>query len=95
MLLNAAGNQQLLKPTCMLILQGTGEFRASLISSATAYHPQPESRGDGGGRDAGKIGGWGANRKVKARELKIFVIESSECEHVNVLPVVSQEEKGS
>lgn len=26
----------------MLILQGMGEFRASLISSATAYHPEPE-----------------------------------------------------
>ena len=29
----------------MLILQGMGEFRASLISSATAYHPEPERVG--------------------------------------------------
>lgn len=35
---------------CMLILQGMGEFRASLISSAGAYHPEPEwvGRIDGG-----------------------------------------------
>lgn len=57
----------------MLILQGMGEFRASLISSATAYHPEPERERDrgrearereaGGGRESGKtgekvVGGW-------------------------------------
>lgn len=43
----------------MLILQGMGEFRASLISSATAYHPEParergRDREEEGGREIGK-----------------------------------------
>lgn len=37
------------KSTRVLILQGTGEFRASLISKATAYHPQPGRAGKAGG----------------------------------------------
>lgn len=36
-----------------------GEFRASLISSASAYHPEPER----GGIDGGAGGRWETGRK--------------------------------
>lgn len=45
---------------CMLILQGMGEFRASLISSAGAYHPEP---GWEGRIDGGAAGRWQTGRK--------------------------------
>lgn len=43
----------------MLILQGMGEFRASLISSATAYHPAPERE-----RDTEREGRLGVGAKI-------------------------------
>lgn len=45
----------------MLILQGMGEFRASLISSATAYHPEPERERQGERSERER--GWGWERK--------------------------------
>lgn len=38
----------------MLILEGMGEFRASLISSATAYHQEPGE----GGRESERERNW-------------------------------------
>lgn len=57
----------------MLILQGMGEFRASLISSATAYHPEPEREG---GKERERERDWGrwweaANWEKGVRDLDV------------------------